>query len=642
MKKFNFLLCAVFLATQIFAQTVATFENLPLAADTFWNGSDLSGGFNSGLGGFSNDYNANFSSWSGFSYSNKTDNTTAGYLNQYSAITGAGFNSTNYVIGNGYGNTRIRLNGTAAKKPVKGFYVTNTTYAYLSLKNGDQFAKKFGGATGTDPDWFRLTVKGWNNGVVKNEKVEVYLADYRAADSTKDYILKDWHWVDLQTLGNVDSVFFQLESTDTAGGFGMNTPAYFALDNFTTLEQVPFQTIAGFEDLTLEADTFWTGSDLSGGFASGNGYFKNNYNTNFSSWSGFVYSSKTDTTTAGYGNQYSAITGVGYNNSPNYVVANEYGNAKINLTGAAGGGKLVKGFYVTNTTYAYTAMRDGDMFAKKFGGTNGADPDWFRLTVKGYSGGAMKSESVEFYLADFRNADNTQDYIVRDWQWVNLQALGNVDSLQFFLESTDTAGGFGMNNPAYFAIDNFITADTAYAQPAANDDAVTTNYLTAQTIAVLANDVNLIANPYTVELLSSPKIAGAIAQVVFNEVVYTPAVGLVSKDTLVYRVVDNLGFADTAVVLINVTGITAIESLEASLQFSAYPNPFGNALTVYCPQQNDQPLNVSVYNLVGQLVLNEKVNVSQFTLQTETLQPGVYMLRLACGNNVSSKKLIKE
>jgi hypothetical protein len=199
-----------------------------------------------------------------------------------------------------------------------------------------------------------------------------------------------------------------------------------------------------------------------------------------------------------------------------------------------------------------------------------------------------------------------------------------------------------MNNPAYFAIDNFITADTAYAQPAANDDAVTTNYLTAQTIAVLGNDVNLIANPYTVELLSSPKIAGAIAQVVFNEVVYTPAVGLVSKDTLVYRVVDNLGFADTAVVLINVTGITAIESLEASLQFSAYPNPFGNALTVYCPQQNDQPLNVSVYNLVGQLVLNEKVNVSQFTLQTETLQPGVYMLRLACGNNVSSKKLIKE
>jgi hypothetical protein len=38
-----------------------------------------------------------------------------------------------------------------------------------------------------------------------------------------------------------------------------------------------------------------------------------------------------------------------------------------------------QGVYVTNTTYAYNSMRDGDMFAKKFGGPTGNDPDWYKL-----------------------------------------------------------------------------------------------------------------------------------------------------------------------------------------------------------------------------------------------------------------------
>ncbi|MCX6199316.1 MAG: DUF4465 domain-containing protein, partial [Bacteroidetes bacterium] len=410
MKKFNTLLCAIFFATQIFSQTVSTFENLSLASDTFWNGSDLSGGFNSGLASFPNSYSGGY--WSGFTYTNKKDSTTSGSANQYSAITGSGYNgSSNYAVANEYGNAKIRLTANAGGKSVKGFYVTNATYAYMSMKNGDMFAKKFGGANGTDPDWFRLTVKGWFNGTLKNQSVQFYLADFRAADGTQDYIVRDWRWIDLQTLGNVDSIMFQLESTDTAGGFGMNNPAYFALDNFTTLEQVPFQTIAGFEDLSLAADTFWNGSDLTGGFVSGNGSFPNNYSGFFS---GFAYSNKTDNTTAGSANQYSAVTAGGYNGSPNYAIANDYGNAKMKLTGAAAG-KLVKGFYVTNTTYAYLSMKNGDMFAKKFGGANGTDPDWFQLNVLGWYNGAIKQQSVNFYLADFRSIDSTQDYILKDW-----------------------------------------------------------------------------------------------------------------------------------------------------------------------------------------------------------------------------------
>jgi hypothetical protein len=115
--------------------------------------------------------------------------------------------------------------------------------------------------------------------------------------------------------------------------------------------------------------------------------------------------------------------------------------------------KTITGFYITNNTYAYNSMRDGDFTAKKFGGTSGNDPDWFRITIKGYWNGALKNDSVDFYLADYRSSNNANDYIIKDWTFVNTQALGNVDSVIFNLSSSDN-GIYGMNTPAYFCMDN--------------------------------------------------------------------------------------------------------------------------------------------------------------------------------------------
>ncbi len=216
------------------------------------------------------------------------------------------------------------------------------------------------------------------------------------------------------------------------------------------------QTVSDFENLTLSPNSFWDGSDLSGSFASGNVNFHNTYNTGWGIWdSGFAYSNMKDTTTSGYTNLYSARTAIGYSNSANYAVGQN--NAKLHLTGAAAG-KQINGFYATNSNYAYFSMKDGDSFAKKFGGVTGNDPDWFKLSVTGYYNGTPIFDTVDFFLADFRSADNAQDYILKDWQWVNLTTLGNVDSLVFLLNSSDT-GTYGMNTPPFFCIDNFTTAD---------------------------------------------------------------------------------------------------------------------------------------------------------------------------------------
>ena len=116
-------------------------------------------------------------------------------------------------------------------------------------------------------------------------------------------------------------------------------------------------------------------------------------------------------------------------------------------------GHPVPGIYVNNNAYTYYSMLEGDAYAKKFGGVTGNDPDFFLLTIKAYADGQLKSDSVDFYLADYRFADNSNDYIVDEWTYIDLSPLGDVDSLGFSLSSSDN-GAFGMNTPAYFCIDD--------------------------------------------------------------------------------------------------------------------------------------------------------------------------------------------
>jgi hypothetical protein len=103
------------------------------------------------------------------------------------------------------------------------FYVTNNTYAVLSMKKGDSFAKQFGSG-----DWFKLVVEGFNKSGTSTGKVEFYLADFREASSPG--IITEWTKVDLKSLGSVAAIKFDMQSSDT-GTYGMNTPAYFCFDN---------------------------------------------------------------------------------------------------------------------------------------------------------------------------------------------------------------------------------------------------------------------------------------------------------------------------------------------------------------------------------------------------------------------------
>lgn len=217
-----------------FAQVIAGFENFNLSPGQYINDSSPADGFESGSIVLPNDYNAEFNFWSGFAISADTNTTTPGFLNQYSAYPGEGAEKTTaYAMGYIYQPVTIHLKEKAIGKPMIGIYVANSTYSYLSMRDGDGFAKKFGGETGTDPDFFLLTIKKYSGGVISDDSINVYLADYRFPSAAKDYILKDWKYIDLTILGEVDSLVLSLSSSDV-GAFGMNTPSYVAIDEIST------------------------------------------------------------------------------------------------------------------------------------------------------------------------------------------------------------------------------------------------------------------------------------------------------------------------------------------------------------------------------------------------------------------------
>jgi hypothetical protein len=220
------------------------------------------------------------------------------------------------------------------------------------------------------------------------------------------------------------------------------------------------QTI-DFESTSLATNSYNNGSDLSGGFNYNGIDFSNYYDTTYLYNEGFSISNVQDNTTSGWGNQYSAITGGGFN-SANYAIFYPSGN--IDLSSSP---KLVHSMKVTNTTFAALSMKNGDSVGKKFGSiydangnidnTNGED--FLKLIIRSMTISGDTIASLEYYLADYRFADSTQDYIIEDWDSLDLTSLNSLNQtiayLVFEFESSDI-GSFGTNTPTYFAMDDFV------------------------------------------------------------------------------------------------------------------------------------------------------------------------------------------
>lgn len=234
------------------AETV-TFDDLLGSPDTFFSGN--TGIVNASTwttGGVEFHVETSFVPfWSGWSQSNVVDSTTPNSVNQYASAPGGGSNGLGGVVdGGGYA---VAFGDNAVFNVPVGMMLdsvdwTNGTYAHLSMLNGDAAngnpfptGKKFGGASGTDPDFFRVDLVGYSGadlGGVTTGSVTLTLADFTDPDSANDFIINSWQVnEDLSPLGKARSVGLAFASSDVSFGFP-NQPTYLVIDNLT-LTAVP-------------------------------------------------------------------------------------------------------------------------------------------------------------------------------------------------------------------------------------------------------------------------------------------------------------------------------------------------------------------------------------------------------------------
>jgi hypothetical protein len=138
--------------------TTVDFEDVELGENGYWNGAIIGQIYFQRIF-FSKriilhrvgDY------WSGFTCSSLTDTITAGYDNQYSVAAGSGaWSSKKFAIAFDDSATVMCPKNELGNYTVKSIMFCNSTYAYLDMRNGSAFSKKF-----ENGDWFKVTVKGF-------------------------------------------------------------------------------------------------------------------------------------------------------------------------------------------------------------------------------------------------------------------------------------------------------------------------------------------------------------------------------------------------------------------------------------------------------------------------------------------------
>ena len=138
--------------------------------------------------------------------------------------------------------------------------------------------------------------------------------------------------------------------------------------------------------------------------------------------------------------------GVGNNKSDNFAVVYDggaWGTNPAALTMKDGEPRVILSAYITNTTYTLNSLVNGDGYNPPM-----AKDGFFKIVATGYVGDEVTG-SAEFFLA------KGEYNFVTDWTKWDLSKLGAVDKVVFSLvASEDQYGTYGLNTPAYFAIDD--------------------------------------------------------------------------------------------------------------------------------------------------------------------------------------------
>ena len=120
---------------------------------------------------------------------------------------------------------------------ISSISVTNSTFAYLFMRNGTDQVSRFGDEASANPlDWFLLTIKGYDEKGMLTGTVEFYMADYRFDNKKKNYIIGEWTDIDLSSLGLINSLSFSFSSSKNSEQGLIQTPPFLCIDRIKIIE----------------------------------------------------------------------------------------------------------------------------------------------------------------------------------------------------------------------------------------------------------------------------------------------------------------------------------------------------------------------------------------------------------------------
>lgn len=211
------------------AITIADFEDLAMPDAGWWkydaeNDEDTyTDSFFSGSFRFPNYPMISYDAWCGYGYACETETAFENLDHQFRNAVGGGAEGTaSYGVAYLYGaNATITVGHGDDCHNVHGVYVTNSAYTLSVILNGNALCPKF---TAENDDYMTATFTGYDADGNTTGSVDVVLADYRSRAAEPE-ILTKWKWVDLSSLGNVNTLRLTYDSSQRS-----YVPAYVCID----------------------------------------------------------------------------------------------------------------------------------------------------------------------------------------------------------------------------------------------------------------------------------------------------------------------------------------------------------------------------------------------------------------------------
>ena len=397
------------------------------------------------------------------------------------------------------------------------------------------------------------------------------------------------------------------------------------------------QNPATFEEVQLGSNGIWQPPYGSNEMSSGGWLFTNFTENGY--WGGFTASNRTDLSQTGLDAQYTAAAGCGYDGSTQYAVAYTMG-VQTEVYATDGQLHTVTGCYVTNNLWTYQDILQGGYGEQPYGGLTGNEPDWFKVTATGKNASGQTVGTLDFYLADYRFANNEEDYVLDTWEWFDLSPLGNVATISFSLSSS-RGSGYNMITPAYFCMDNFNGGGVAPDLPPyivnPVQDVVFNEY--PQTIQVNLNGVATDPDDpdelIEYAMLSNSNEA-AVSSTMEGRVLMLERLTEEQADAeIAMRATSDGQYVDFSfrVIMNHVEGVE-----ESDMSFKVYPNPTSGLLTI--DADGAQQFDFEVYNLMGQVVMNGMAIGQKTRIDLGGCPKGVYFVSVKYDGNCVVQKVI--